>query len=230
MQLDWIQKTKEVVLEKFGKGYMELGTFYDIKFANGADNNIEQNYQKAKELRELFIEHKPMFEGTSDVLKLPTLKITADDDTLQIYDVFCLDKLSIDLDYVVEYDLRAQTQPIVDSGEKSQTSFTEETPMRIMFKEIFTFANHVQEIIIRNHSLKRLISDCEDTRKSVSPKALIDFFKLCDYKGLLSFNLDFRGLDEVEIEELEEYVGQVMECMRDDNFELMGDRDYEDFG
>ena len=79
------------------------------------------------------------------------------------------------LDYVVEYDLRAQTQPIVDSGEKSQTSFTEETPMRIMFKEIFTFANHVQEIIIRNHSLKRLISDCEDTRKSVSPKAVIIF-------------------------------------------------------
>lgn len=97
MQLDWIQKTKEVVLEKFRGNYMELGTFYDIKFANGANNTIEENYRKAKELRELFIEHKPMFEGTNDILNLPTLKITAHDDTLQIYDVFSLDKLSIDL-------------------------------------------------------------------------------------------------------------------------------------
>jgi len=52
MQLDWIHKTKEVVLDKFQTGYMELGTFYDIKFANGANNSIEENFQKAKDLKQ----------------------------------------------------------------------------------------------------------------------------------------------------------------------------------
>lgn len=158
------------------------------------------------------------------------MKITEDDDILQINDVFCLDKLSIDLDYVKAYDLRRLKEgDIVDAGESTETSFSNETPMRIMFKEMFTFSNHIQEIVIRNHSLKRLIHDSEDGRKSVSPKTLMDFFKLCDYKGLLSFNLDFRGLGDAEISEIDEYVCQVMECMQEDNFELMGDRDYEDF-
>ena len=49
----------------------------------------------------------------------------------------------------------------------------EETPFRIMFKDMFTYVDHIETLTLRLDSIQKLAKDSNDKRKNVNFQTVI---------------------------------------------------------